>query len=40
MYEHVELRPITGEDKDIAVAPNAAYGTVPMNTTNHKVKHA
>ena len=28
MYEHVELRPITGQEKDIAVAPNAAYGTV------------
>ena len=28
MYEHVELRPITGQDKEIAVAPNAAYGTV------------
>ena len=27
-YEHVELRPITGQDKEIAVAPNAAYGTV------------
>ena len=28
MYENVELRPITGQDKEIAVAPNAAYGTV------------
>ena len=28
MYEHVELRPITGQEKEIAVAPNAAYGTV------------
>ncbi|CAI8019961.1 hypothetical protein GBAR_LOCUS11952 [Geodia barretti] len=28
MYEHVELRPITEQDKEIAVAPNAAYGTV------------
>ena len=28
MYEHVELRPITGQDKEIAVAPKAAYGTV------------
>ena len=28
MYEHVELRPITGQEKEIAVAPNAAYGRV------------
>ena len=28
MYEHVELRPITGQEKEVAVAPNVAYGTV------------
>jgi hypothetical protein len=28
MYEHVELKPITAQVKEIAVAPNAAYGTV------------
>ena len=28
MYEHVELRPVTGQEKEIEVAPNASYGTV------------
>ena len=28
MYEHVELRPITTQQKEIEVAPNAAYVTV------------
>ena len=30
MYEHVELRPITEQEKEIAVAPNAAYDTVDI----------
>ena len=28
MYENVELWPITGQEKEIDVAPNAAYRTV------------
>ena len=28
MYEHVELKPITRQEKEIDVAPNAVYGTV------------
>ena len=28
MYEEVELKPITRQEKEIEVAPNDAYGTV------------
>ena len=28
MYEHVELKPIPKQEKEIELAPNAAYGTV------------
>ena len=28
MYEHVELKPIPKQVKEIELAPNAAYGTV------------